>query len=255
MVVEIDERSDLSKSHKRPGSQSLLTHDAKGIGGQATVRDLTDEEREALAPEPPEPVVVYVSAEPRPLSQREEEFVALGAAVITRLFEDHVVPRLERLWEEKARPALASKWAAMTRVDIAERSLRASQPKEIDALAGEVAQELAVEAPEESRVNMTSAEALARVLAALAAQAFHDEQLEAVRNANVEDAEGFAELVRTLSELPPAQLSSLLDAIEADPSFPDTEVRAELRRLLGLEHLELVSVPVDPSDPVRRSIP
>ena len=102
---------------------------------------------------------------------------------------------------------------------------------------------------------MTSAEALARVLAALAAQAFHDEQLEAVRNANVEDAEGFAELVRTLSELPPAQLSSLLDAIEADPSFPDTEVMAELRRLLGLEHLELVSVPVDPSDPVRRSIP
>ncbi|HET6295673.1 MAG TPA: hypothetical protein VFG33_19955 [Kribbella sp.] len=74
-------------------------------------------------------------------------------------------------------------------------------------------------ASEEYRSNMSSAEAQARYMMALAAKAFSEEQMRIVANANIDDGEGFAELERTLAELPPQQVTHMIENLEADPSL------------------------------------
>lgn len=92
-------------------------------------------------------------------------------------------------------------------------------------------QELAV-ASEQYRKNMSSAEAQARYLAALAARAFSDEQMTLVSNANIVDGEGLAELQQSLRALPPEQVKAIIEAVEANPSVLNGDVSAELGKLL-----------------------
>ena len=84
---------------------------------------------------------------------------------------------------------------------------------------------------------MSRAEAQARYLAALAARAYSDEQMRLVTGANIVDGEGdggsVAELERSLAELPPAQVRSLLEKMAADPTMFSEHTLAELASILG----------------------
>lgn len=92
---------------------------------------------------------------------------------------------------------------------------------------------------------MSSAEAQARYLAALAARAFSDEQMKLVANANIVDGEGLAELQQTLAELPPQQVRSIIEAVEANPSVLKGDILAELGKLLGLDRVEEAPVAIE----------
>ena len=80
---------------------------------------------------------------------------------------------------------------------------------------------------------MSSAEAQARYLAALAARAYSDEQMRLVTSANIVDGEGLAELKRSLAELPSDQVKSLLEAMATNPSMRGEATLVELASLLG----------------------
>jgi hypothetical protein len=80
---------------------------------------------------------------------------------------------------------------------------------------------------------MSSAEAQARYLAALAAWAYSDEQMRLVTRANIVDGEGVAELKRSLAELPPDQVRSLIEAMATNPSMLGDNTLAQLASILG----------------------
>jgi hypothetical protein len=102
----------------------------------------------------------------------------------------------------------------------------------VQAIIVEPAQELG-EPSQQLRSDMSSAEAKARYLAALAARAYSDEQMRLVTNANIIDGEDLAELERSLAALPPEQVRKLLEAMATSPSLLEETSLAELASLLG----------------------
>lgn len=84
---------------------------------------------------------------------------------------------------------------------------------------------------------MSRAEAQARLLAGLAAQAFSDEQLRLVARADIVEGEDLEELKRSLGELPPSQVKALIEAMVKNPSLLDEINLAELASLLGRREL------------------
>jgi hypothetical protein len=181
-----------------------------------------------------EPLVVtetvYVPVEQRRRTREEEELEQFIADLVYHLIDRGIAkakPLAEQWWRETARPAIE---ARRTR----RRSRRLAEKKavSVEATVVEPSRELA-EAPVAERPNMSSAEAQARYLAALAAQAYSDEQMRLVANANIVDCDGVAELQRSLAELPPGQIKSLLEAMATNPAMLGEETLAELASNLG----------------------
>ena len=248
---------DLTPGNKKEGGLSDNLYDSDGdLKGRA--RFVPGEE-----PDEADPEVIYVQSDPevvyieRERSWEEEErerraeeerrqqdledaikFLVLVAIVAK--------PHVERLWKNRIRPALEERKARRA----ARKALKAAkkQPIVVEATVVDSSQELAV-ASEEYRTHMSSAEAQARYLAALAARAFSDEQMKLVANANIVDGEGLAELQRTLAELPPQQVKGIIEAVEADPSVLDGDVLAELGKILGAGHSEAVAIERPEEDP------
>lgn len=98
-------------------------------------------------------------------------------------------------------------------------------------------------ASEEYRRDMSSAEAQARYMMALAAKEFSEEQMRIVANANIDDGEGFAELEATLAELPPQQVAHMIENLEANPSF--IEGAFDLGNVLGLNAADGDYLPIE----------
>jgi hypothetical protein len=92
---------------------------------------------------------------------------------------------------------------------------------------------------------MSSAEAQARYLLALAARAYSDEQMRLVSNAHIEEGEGFMELQRALAELPPQQVANILENLEANPSLLNDGTLDELGKILGISRVDGGYVPIE----------
>jgi hypothetical protein len=90
---------------------------------------------------------------------------------------------------------------------------------------------------------MSSAEAQARYLAALAARAYSDEQMRLVTSSNIVDGEGLGELQRSLRELPSEQLRGLIEGMVRNPAMLGDDTLANLASILGKRALELHPVP------------
>lgn len=174
-----------------------------------------------------------VEAEERRRERERQENAELIAKVVTILATVTYMkakPHAQRLWREKVGPAVQAGRDARARRKV-ERQARREQKRATDQ--GEVATRVENEvvggtviaptndlviASQEYRRNMSSSEAQARYLMALAAKAFSDEQLWMVANANIVEDEQFVELESTLAELPSAQVAQLIDQLELDPS-------------------------------------
>ena len=233
---------DLTPGKKTEGGLSDNLYDDTG-DLKARGRFIPSDEQND--PEPQviyEPVYVQESVydeeyERRREREREENGELLAKVVI--LLVAVATPHAKRFWQEKARPAIEARRAKRA----ARKALKASkkQPDVVEATVVDSSQELAV-AEAEYRINMTSAEAQARYLAALAARAFSDEQMNLVSNAKIVDGEGLAELQRTFAELPPQQVKGIIEAVEANPSALNGDLLAELGKLLGVERRETVAI-------------
>lgn len=222
---------DLTPGRKKEGGLHQNLFDSEGnLKGSA--RFIPDDERDR------EPLVVtetvYIPVEQRRRSREQEEFDEAIAALVSHLIDRGIArakPVAEQWWRETVRPAIDSR-----RAKLSERRARRQAHKNGTIVAGEVvepAQDVVPAPQEENRPNMSSAEAQARYLAALAARAYSDEQMRLVTNANIVDAADIAELKRSLAELPAEQVKGLLEAMATNPSLLTEETLAELASLLG----------------------
>ncbi|MFF4305515.1 hypothetical protein [Streptomyces sp. NPDC001601] len=155
---------------------------------------------------------------------------------------DHAVvaaeSRIERWWDDQALPAIKSRWNKMPRRN------RLAKSREIDSQLSTAEASTVIEATvadsshgaisvlDGNKVNMSSAEARMRLLLALIARAFSEEQVRIVSNALIED-DDFAELKRTVGELAPRQVASIIQTLEVNPLFLNNETLTELEKALG----------------------
>lgn len=230
---------NLSPSKKKEGGlhQNLFDRDGNL---KASARFIPEDLSDA-----PEPIVIYDPVDDedydrrraREQDERAEAIAYIAALVIV------AAPHAQRLWHEKARPAIEARKAK--RAARKARKQAQEEPAAVEATVVDSSQELA-SAADEYRTRMTSEEALARYLAALAARSFSDEQMKLVANAIIIHRSGPQSFRGTLPELPPQQVRHIIETAAADPAALDGVVLAELgnilRRFQGDEKL----TPIDP---------
>jgi len=224
------DNDDLTPGQKKEGGLHQNLFDTEGnLKGNA--RFIPDDGSE------PEPLLVtetvYVPVEQRRRTREDEELEQAIADLVSHLIDRGIAkakPLVEQWLRETARPAIGAQREKM----LERRSRRKAQKKLaiVDGTVVDPSQELA-ETSEEARPNMSSAEAQARYVAALAARAYSDEQLRLVMNANIVDGEGLAELKRSLAELPSDQVRGLIEAMVTNPSLLGEATLAELASVLG----------------------
>ena len=87
---------------------------------------------------------------------------------------------------------------------------------------------------------MSSAEALARLLAAIAAYTYSQEQLRLVEQARIVDAGNLDDARRQLATIPQEQLTAILEQMARNPALLQDASLANLASLLGWEELGLL---------------
>lgn len=234
MWVSRPQGTHLSQSHKQPGDFSPLTRSDNAELGHVTLSPVSDEDEDRPDAEPSY-VYVYNETSTPVKSKELEAFEKAVSDQVSRLIDYGIAkakPHVQRFWQEKARPAIQSKWENRPRRQKSRRQIATSEPIVVDSTVLEPAQELKV-ASEDYRSNMTSTEAQARYVLALAAKEFSEHQMRLVVNATIEDDEGFNELRRAFSELPPAHVALFIEKLEANPSLL-LDAEFDLGQLLGL---------------------
>lgn len=222
------DNDDLAPGRKREGGLHQNLYDSKGNlrGSARFVPSKGDETDPRVVTE-----TVYVPIEQRRRTQEGEALQQAISELVSHLLDRGIArakPFVEQWWRETARPTIDLQRAKIPK----RRSSRTRTTGAAEAIVVEPSQELQ-EAEEERRPNMSSAEAQARYLAALAAQAYSDEQMRLVTSANIVDGEGFAESMRSLADLPPDQVRNLIEAMATNPSMLGDETLAQLASVLG----------------------
>lgn len=221
------DEDDLTPGQKKKGGLHQNLYDSEGnLKGNA--RFIHDDQKG------PDSLVitetVYVTVEQRRRDQGDKEFQRAVAELVSHLIYRGLVkakPFAQQWWQATARPGLDAQRAKM----LARRKMRKSTGV-VAGTAVEPSQEL-TEASEDSRPNMSSSEAQARYLAALAAQAYSDEQIRLVTSASIVNGEGFEGLERSVAELPPDQVRTLIEAMVTNPSMLGDATLAQLASILG----------------------
>ncbi|WP_137873769.1 hypothetical protein [Rhodococcus sp. Q] len=232
--------ADLTPGKKKEGGLHPNLFDGDGkLKGSARFIPVSDEEPDPVSRY--EPVHVYDEEYERRRAREREVNAELIAKAIVFLVEV-ATPHAKRLWHEKARPVIEARRAKEAARKAPKPATK--QPVVVEATVVDSGRELAV-AEAVDRTDMSSAEAQARYLAALAARAFAYEQMKLVSNANIVDGESLAELQRTLAAHPPQQVNGINESGEANPSVLRGDLLAALGKLLGLGRVESDAVPVE----------
>lgn len=174
MWVEYGETERLCNSHKG-GEYSPLTRDLDDKLHHVVLRDVRPDEDLSDAGDPP-PYVPDASA-----SEEGDNTAALAGIVLLVLAGIAAKPHVERWWNDKASPAIASaKRSAQERIKRA-RNRNSAPP---------TTTEVAVVEPvtkESAGQRMTEDEARRRLMAALAARAFSDEQIRILQEVEISE--------------------------------------------------------------------
>lgn len=234
MYVTRRKDSHYSQSRKKPGQFSPLTRSDEDELGQVTLSPIEEN------PETPEsePTYFHEEHEPPRRTKEQEEWDAFVQQVVRELLVvaiEYGAPLAKRLWIERFRPVIQARNERRRARRVLRRQRRAEKKDAvIQAEAVEPPTEIATVA-EEFRTNMTSSEAQARYLMALAAQRFAAEQMRLIVEADVRADEGFRELEHVLSELPPEQVKKMLQRFEAEPTLLTGDALTGLGLILGVE--------------------
>mgnify|MGYP005989492869 CR=1 FL=1 len=180
-------------------------------------------------------------AREREEEERKRQVQAELVADVVRYLVAAAAPHAKRLWDVKGRPFVEARRAkkAAKRADKA----AAKPPIVVEASVVDSERELAA-AERVYRADMSSAEAQARYLAALAARAFSDEQMKLVSNANIVDRDSLDALQQTLGELPPKQVKGIIEAVEEDPAVLSGDLLTELGRFFLLDPDQREALPI-----------
>jgi hypothetical protein len=221
MWVHWEDGAELSQSRKKPGARSPLTRDGDNNLGHVTLRDVDEDEEDWHAVQ---------DSEERASGLTEEELLgALFLVGVVIAAAEKAAPHIRRWWNERAVPFLQKSRnkpsvdpGARDNISVAEQSASPESSQEVIA------------ALDEYRASMSSDEARERFVAALVARLFSDEQLRVLRNARIEDEGPALELARAMETLTPQQLGEGLRLmLEANPSWADEEMLAEIGKIVG----------------------
>ncbi len=228
---------DLTPGRKKEGGLHQNLFDADGsLKGSA--RFVPAEEVD------PDPVYVteyvtehvYVPAEERRLTPEQQELADLISEVLIAFMAkgiERAKPHVKKWWTESVRPFVGEQRVRLSQLR-PKRPLKADRVSlESDRLpvdSDQSSAEIAVAVP---RPKMSSAEAQARYLAAMAARAFSEEQMRMVRSADILDVENIAEIESKIAELPPSEVRELMSRMVTDPSMLGEETLAELASVLA----------------------
>lgn len=179
---------------------------------------------------------VYVRAEERRLTPEQQELADLISEVLIVFMDkgiERAKPHVKKWWTESVRPFVGKQRARLPKLrpkrpSKADRASLESDRLPVDSDQSSV--EIAVAVP---RPKMSSAEAQARYLAAMAARAFSEEQMRMVRSADILDVENIAEVESKIVELPPSEVRELMSRMVTDPSMLGEETLAELASVLA----------------------
>lgn len=225
--------ADLTPGQKREGGwhQNLYDEDGR-LQGHA--RFVPTDDRPNLDEDVPS--TSYIPTDQR--SAADDSFELAIAATVAAVYlaakgTAYAAPHVKHWWSQSAQPfvmAQAEKLASRFR-----RHTEASDdtPEPAHDLAHS---NLALPAPGH-RQAMSSAEAQARLLAAMAAHTYSQEQLRLVEQAHIVDADGLDDIRQHLTSLPQQQLTAILEHMVRNPALLHDANLANLASLLGREEL------------------
>ena len=215
MWVEWDDDAELSKSQKRPGAYSPLTRDGDRKLGHVTLSDIDDYEEHLEDDWAPD----FDAHVPDEKGWTSEEILELVESLAPVLLA--AKPHVERWWKDQAVPALKSTnesvRSRLAKTRKIERPTRTKTVTSTDAM------------PDNEHLLMTPDEARQRLLAALAARAFSDEQVRLLARARIQDAGGPVAFRSLMEQFSPQEMEDHVGLLlEANPALVE-----EFYSLLG----------------------
>ena len=228
---------DLTPGKKKEGGWHQNLYDTEGrLKGSARFVPVDDDQED--------PIVVtetmYIPADER-LSKTQEMATDIIASVIVKLIEDGAkaaTPRVKRWWNETAVPFAKEKTNGWKRRHTARHSEKKPQSVEgivIDDVASSTEDSSsATIMPTDERPVMSSAEAQARLLAAVAARAYSDEQLRMVSGSQIIDVENVATVQSALARVPREHLVEFIKYMTRNPRLLEESSLANLASLIGV---------------------
>ena len=238
---------DLTPGKKKEGGWHQNLYDTEGrLKGNARFVPV-DEDQE-------DPIIVtetvYVPADER-LSKTQEMVAEIISSVIVKLIEDGVQvakPHVQRWWNETAVPfakAKAKDWKHRHSSRHAEKAPQGVEEIVIDdvTFSSEESSSISILQADE-RPTMSSAEAQARLLAAVAARAYSDEQLRMVADSQIIDTEDSETIRSTLSQIPREHLIAVIQHMTRHPHLLEESNLANLASIIGRVN-QVDNVPVD----------
>jgi hypothetical protein len=234
MWVKWEDGADLSQSRKEPGAFSPLTRDGENNLGHVTLSDVGEDEDF-------EPIYIYDDDDDDGSSHSDsddpselEELLGALVALAVIAAAQKAAPHLKRWWNEQALPFLKGSQQRLAKGRSAKHEATAAESSTLELFAPTESSQEVFTALEEYRASMSSAEARDRLVAALVARLFSEEQLRILRDARIEDEGPAFELASAMETLAPQQLGeSVALMLETNPSWPDDQTLAELERVLG----------------------
>ena len=243
---------DLTPGRKKEGGLHQNLFDADGIL-KGSARFIPADEVDSDPAYATEYVTerVYVPADARRLTPEQEELADLVGEVLIVLLAkgiERAKPHVKRWWKESFRPFVRKQRARLSQLRPSAVS-KISRHIKFDSCSENSDQTRPDSAVAMSRPKMSSAEAQARYLAAVAARVFSEEQLSMVRNADIIDAEGIVEVEARVAQLPPNEVRELMSRMVTEPSMLHEAKLAELASVLARvnrpNHEELYRLPRD----------
>ena len=227
---------DLTTGRKKEGGWHQNLYDTEGrLKGSARFVPVDDQEDPIVVTE-----TMYIPADER-LSKTQEMVADIIASVIVKLIEDGAkaaTPRVKRWWNETAVPFAKEKTTGWKRHDTARHSEKKPQSVEgivIDDVASSTEESSsAMIMPTDERPVMSSAEAQARLLAAVAARTYSDEQLRMVSGSQIIDVENVATVQSALAQVPREHLVELIKYMTRNPRLLEESSLANLASLIGV---------------------
>lgn len=174
---------------------------------------------------------MYISSGERQLREEDKELARLLALAVSNLIAigiERAKPHVKRWWNETAWPSIKETASKISRP---RPRLKAAEVL-AEAKKDTVSSDQVVEVSDEERMEMSPAEAQARLIAAAAARAYSDQQMRLVTNANIVDANGVDDIRRQLAQLPQEQLAALIEHMMLNPAALEEESLANLASLL-----------------------
>jgi hypothetical protein len=209
MWVAYEDDAELSRSQKSPGDYSPLTRDAEGNLGHVTLSDADEDEWGSA-----DDWMLSLDEEAADEQTWSEEDVEALALIISAVLVA-ARPHVERWWKERALPTIKATNKSVRKRFASYRKVgRAATVTEVVTSVDVV--------PGEARLTMSRDEAEQRLLAALVARAFSDEQLRVLLSARIEDLDGELGVRNLLEQFTPEQAQAHVNALlEANPAFLD----------------------------------